>query len=178
MKIIIPNSAILGDGPIASVASKISILSDSSKTSENGDTIFTVAKQDTLEPLLTEDNVMLIVASGGDVIGYIMHAEIGYQIDGASTYALEVPEGVKERTMRVLTDVEGVPTIVQATKSLAQWCNSDLTQSFSQDLTKIYLMTNPLGEWLTASELKVFVDPPFSARLYTRKEFAALNTIE
>jgi hypothetical protein len=163
-KVIIPTNLI--GTTLLDVASQLNAVANFIEPDGNGNTVYIANNQELFETILIESNIILIVDNGGDLENYIMYAELPYQIDSVSIYECEVPEGLQKRTMQVTDGTQ----ILEVVKKLGQWCNANLTQTFSPDFTKIYVNTNPLGDWLTGQEMKIFVDG-FNAKLLTRQEY-------
>jgi len=172
-KVILPKAKIVTGGALNAIANDISLVATiNDKESSNGDVVYVVNNQELLEDVLTHDNIITIVIEGGEVEGYIMYAAVPYVIDTTSVYELEVPEGLQYRDIKI-TDGSQILTMV---KKLGQWCDAKLTQTFSTDFQTIYVNTNPLGDWLKGSEMKIFVDG-FNAQLLTRKQYQALTVV-
>jgi len=173
IQIKLPVDKILNGGPLAQIVADLMTLADFQKTQSNGHRIYSIKDQNLVEPVLTETNVLKIVEEGGEILDYVMYAEVPFQKAGISIYEVPVPEGLPYREMKVTTG----DAIVEAVKNLGQWCDARAKQTFSIDFKKIYLMTNPLGDLLPASELKMFVEG-LGAKLLTRTEYNELTVID
>lgn len=167
IRVILPTDKIATD--LLDIASQLNALANNVDTDGQGNTLYFANNQELFESVLIESNIIAIVDNGGDIVNYIMYAELPYQIEGVSIYECEVPEGLQKRTMKITDGTQ----IIEIVKKLGQWANADLTQEFSDDFTKIYVNTNPLGDWLTGKEMKIFIDG-FNAKLLTRQEYNLL----
>jgi len=177
MKITIPKSEALSGGSLNDIVQDLNIVSNPVKGKSNGDVVYEEANQELFEDILTHTNVMDIASKGGNIEGYIMYAKIPYaiEVEGVMTsiYEVIVPEGLRNRTMRA---TDGTQIIEGISKNLKLWADSNLEQKFSEDFQFIYVLTNPLRDYLTAQELKLFVDG-YQATLLTRKEYSQITTI-
>lgn len=173
MRVILPKNKVLDGQPLYSIANSLNILDGAMKELDENNVYFQIADQSNVEILLTQDNVINIVNNGGEIEGYIMWAKMPYQLDGVSIYEVEVPEGLRNRTMYITTG----DAAVKITKKLAQWCDTIAKQYFSDDYQHIYMLSNPQGYILNASELKIFVDV-IGASLITREEYNSVDSRE
>ena len=172
-RVYLPKDKIKTGGSLNSIANDIQLVANiNGKISENGWSVFEVDNQELLEDVLTHDNIMTIIAEGGEITGYIMYAAMPYELNSEIIYNCEVPEGLQFRTIKITDGTQ----VITAVKKLGQWCNASLQQTFSTDYQTIYVNTNPLGDWLKGSELKLFVDG-FNAELLTVAEYKALTIV-
>lgn len=166
-KITLPKAKVLNGGALAQLASDLNFVANPIKGSNNGDIIYYEADQTILEDVLTQSNIELIVAEGGEVEDYLMYAKMPVIYNLTSIYLTEVPEGLPKRTSRAS---DGTQILEGQVKTLKQWCNNDATQKFSADFQYTYINTSAPGWWMNGSELVVFV-AGFGAELLTIKEY-------
>lgn len=171
-KVFLPVEKISGGQPLNQIALDLNLFADVSKSSDNGHVVYSTNNQELFENVLNHSNVMLIVQEGGNITNYLMYAALPFAINGESIYNIKVPEGLQKRTIKITDGSQ----IIEAVKNLGQWCNADLTQTFSEDFQTIYVETRPLSAWLTGVEMKIFVDG-YKAQLLTVKEYKQLNVI-
>ena len=169
----LPLNKVLKDGALKSIATELNILCQVDKQTNGDYIILSINNQESIESVLTHDNIILIVANGGEIEGYTVYAGIPAIVNGESIYTQEVPEGLQHRQLKICTG----SSVNITTKVLGQWVNSNIKQKFSPDYSTIYLSSNPLGDLLKASELKIFVDT-FGAQLYTLSQYKTLITKE
>lgn len=169
----LPLSEITSGGNLFVIASNLANVAES-KLVDDTYVYYASKNQQTFESIINHQAILDIVEFGGEIINYIMYAELPFQVDGVSIYNCDVPEGLQKRTMKV---TDGSQIVEGVVKKVSQWVNADLQQTFSSDFTKIYVLTNPLNGWLTGSEMVVFVQA-FNTRLLTRSEYNQLNVIE
>ncbi len=172
IQIKLPRTLVTTGQVLNGIASDLNLMAQPTKTIDNGYVVYEFPDQSLIEDILDHDAVILIASSGGDIFGYIMYAELPYQISDTSIYECIVPEGLADRIAKVCTGTQ----ISLIPKNLSQWCNNHCRQSFSTNYQKIYLLNNPLTSIMSASEMKLFVDG-FSAKLLTRGEFGAIGTV-
>lgn len=166
VKVYLPKEKVLIGGSLNELASNLQLLGNVDKSSSSVYIIYSSGSQELFEMVLNQAAIELIVVEGGDIEGYLMKAEIPFQIDGVSIYEVEVPEGLQKRTMFATTGEE----VIEVVKKLGQWVNADLQQEFSTPPTSIFVSTNPLGDWLKASEMILFINQ-LNAKLLTLTEF-------
>lgn len=171
-KVFLPQAKIKVGGTLNEIASNLTLYGQVEKTIQGDFIVYSTISQELFENVLNHVAIMLIIAQGGEIEGYLMYAQLPFAIGGVSIYEKEVPEGLQKRTMKVTDGTQ----IIEAVKKLGQWVNADLQQSFSEDFKIIYVETRPLAALLKGSELKIIVDG-FEANLLTVKEFRALVTV-
>lgn len=176
----LPKSEMLTGGSLADIVNDIQKFCNPTPSFDNGYMIYYEAEQYLLEPVLTHDNVLAIVAAGGDIQNYIMYAKVPLSIDvdgvPASIYDIPVPDTLPFSTMQ--TPAPDLQSILTLPKTLDRWCNNQAKQYFSVNppYDHIYIATNAPGWDMTAEEIKVFVED-FQAQLLTRAEFNEDSTI-
>lgn len=166
VKITLPRAKALTGGALHTIASDIQLAGNVKKLSSNGDIIFTSDSQEELETILTHSNVITIITEGGEIEGYIMYGECNDTI-----YTQDVPVGLPNRDMPVLDSTAG--TTDSVVKKFSQWPDHHLKQTFQSDYSKLYVLSNPLVEYLTGTQLKICVDG-FGIALKTRKEYQTM----